>query len=147
LDEAELFFARQYQTNRFTEESWERMSREWRDQRIAIQNALHIIVCDQEAQVANLDDALKLISKAGILFEGLSAKGQRELLRLMVEKVVIGLEGQIARVDLRAPFGYLTRIIADTTDSKGHVRRSKNGNDGVGSVFAAGSIYGQLSAR
>lgn len=150
LDEAELFFARQYQAKRFSEENWERMAREWRDQRIAIQNALQVIMCDQEAQVASLDDALKLIAKAGILFEGLSPKGQQELLRLMVEKVVIRMNGQIVRVELRPPFAYLTRLIADitnTTVSKGNARTSRNGKNAVASASTGGSIYDQISSR
>jgi hypothetical protein len=149
LDEAELFFARQYQAQRFSEENWERMSREWRDQRIAIQNALQVITCDQQAQVASLDDALKLIAKAGILFKGLSPQGQRELLCLMVEKVVIGMEGQLTRVELRPPFGYLTRLITsdtDMTDSFGNAATSRNGKNGRRKPFSAGSIFIQFGA-
>ncbi|MHB8624616.1 MAG: recombinase family protein [Aggregatilineales bacterium] len=149
LDDAELFFARQYQRQRFSEENWERMAREWRDQRLAIQSALQVLTCDQAAQVANLDDALKLISKAGILYEGLSPEGQRELLRLMVEKVVLSSEGQIIRVELRAPFGYLSQLMAGTTgttDSNGNGQTPRNRKNVGKTTFAACSIFPKLSA-
>ncbi|MHB8628404.1 MAG: recombinase family protein [Aggregatilineales bacterium] len=146
LDDAELFFARQYQRQRFSEENWERMAREWRDQRLAIQSTLQLLTCDQEAQVANLDDALKLISKAGILYEGLSPEGQRELLRLIVEKVVLSPEGQIIRVELRAPFGYLSQLIEGTTVSNGNGQTPRNRKNVGNTTFAACSIFPNLSA-
>jgi hypothetical protein len=80
---------------------------------------------DPAAQIASLDDALTIIAKAGILYQGMSPEGQQALLRLMVEKIVISPEGQISRVNWQTPFGYLAQLIADnsgTTSSTGKAR-------------------------
>jgi hypothetical protein len=53
-----------------------------------------------------------VISKAGILFDKLERQGQRTLLQHMVKRVVINPEGQILRMELRAPFGYLHQLAA-----------------------------------
>ena len=132
IDDAELFFARQYQADKFSPENWERMSREWADQRVRVRAQLQSMNHDPAAQIASLDDALMIIAKAGILYQGMSPEGQQALLRLMVGKVVISPQGQIIRVEWQAPFGYLSRLIADnsgTTHSTGKargVRKTKN---------------------
>ena len=62
----------------------------------------------------------------------MSPEGQQALLRLMVEKIVISPQGQIIRVEWQAPFGYLSKLIADnsgTPHSTGKargVRKTKN---------------------
>lgn len=50
--------------------------------------------------------------KTGVLFEKLEPPGQRELLLHLVKKVVVSVEGQIVRIELRAPFGYLHELAA-----------------------------------
>jgi hypothetical protein len=145
IGDAELFFARQYQAQQFSEENWLRMSREWREQRTRIQAQLQVISCDPGATIASLDDALTVISKAGILYPGLTPAGQQEVLRLMVEKVVISPQGQVNRMELRTPFGYLTRLLADnseTTHSKGKLRTNvRNRKTKTSSGMSAGSSF------
>ena len=83
-----------------------------------------------EAHIASLDDALSLISKAGILFERLDKQGQRHLLQHMVERVVINPEGQVLRMVLRTPFSYLRGLIdsgrAGPATSSREARNHKN---------------------
>jgi len=93
--------------------------------------------------------ALNLIAKASILFEGLLPSGQRELLRLMVERVVISPKGQVVRVELKPPFGYLSRLMANTTDatnSKGVATGARNKEDVVVATSKTGSISKNSSA-
>ncbi len=66
-----------------------------------------------ETHIATLDDALRLIGKAGILFDRLSLKGQKDLMRHVVKRVVINPEGQVLRMELRPPFSYLHQLSAE----------------------------------
>lgn len=45
-----------------------------------------------------------------ILYETLSRSYQKELLRNVIERVVVSPDGEIARVDLLPPFAYLRDI-------------------------------------
>jgi hypothetical protein len=147
IDEAELFFARQYASQMFSEENWERMAREWRDQRVQIQSQLQALDQISAAQVANLDDAIALIANAGVLFPSLSLEGQRQLLQLMVEKVVIDVAGQVLRVELQAPFGYLNRLIRETaalTDDEREFEEDLGVKNKTSRGESAGSRSGKL---
>jgi hypothetical protein len=46
-----------------------------------------------------LDDALHIISKIGVLFRRLDAGSQKELLREIVERVVVDPSGKVIRVE------------------------------------------------
>src|SRR5471030_3032819 len=73
-----------------------------------------------QVQVATLDDALRLIAKAGILISRLPEQGQQDLLRHMVKRVVINPEGEIRRMELRTPFCYLQKL---ANEAKGLTER------------------------
>jgi DNA invertase Pin-like site-specific DNA recombinase len=110
LDEEELASARLHAKGKMSEEVWDTLWKGWQDQRRAIQATLRAIDDACEAHIASLDDALRLIAKAGILFEKLDKQGQRQLLQHMVERVVINPEGLVLRIELRTPFSYLRRL-------------------------------------
>src|SRR5512143_3045856 len=95
-----------------TDETWEALWREWQDQRSAIKATLEAMDRNCETHIATLDDALRLIGKAVILFERLPPQGQQDLLRHVVKRVVINPEGQVLRMELRPPFSYLHRLAA-----------------------------------
>jgi hypothetical protein len=63
-----------------------------------------------ESYIDDLDEALTIIAKLGILYETLSRGDQKELLRNVVERVVVNTEGEIERVDLLPPFAYLREV-------------------------------------
>ena len=63
----------------------------------------------QDYHINNLDVALRIIAKVGLLYNSLERSDQKELIRLMVEKVVVDAEGKV-RLELRAPFAYLYEI-------------------------------------
>jgi hypothetical protein len=132
------------QSGLVSEESLIQRLRELRDQRVNVQAQLQSLMCDQEAQIGGLDDALRLIAKAGILFRGLPPEGQRELLRLMVERVVLDPKGEIIRMELYPPFGYLARLITDTAEtarSTGTMNAALNGKTRTVEAEAAGSSF------
>jgi hypothetical protein len=96
-----------YATGKISEEAWDIKSREWRDRRLSIETAMEQMTSNFDEQLADLDAALKLIAKLGILYERLDQHTQRAVLKHVTERVVINLEGKIVRVDLRSPFAYL----------------------------------------
>lgn len=112
----EMTLMRFSQADLLSEENLMQRFAELRDQRLSVQAQLQLLTCESEAQIASLDDALTFIAKAGILYTGLTPAGQQDLLRLMVEQIMVSPEGQITHVKLHAPFGYLARLIADKTD-------------------------------
>jgi len=71
----------------------------------------------------------------GILYTTLSRSDQRELLRNVIERVVVNHEGEIARVDLLPPFSYL-RDVCDRV----------RGGEGVSSQTQAESKTDDASA-
>lgn len=110
IDAEEARVLRVYAAGMLTEDNWKDMWAEWQDKR----NKLHanLVLLDQkcESYIDNLDDALTLITKLGILYEMISRSDQKELLRNVIKRVVVNSEGEIARVDLRPPFAYLRDI-------------------------------------
>ena len=88
-----------------------------------------------KVQVATLDDALRLIAKAGILFARLPQQGQQDLLRHMVKRVVIYPEDQILRMELRTPFCYLQKLAKQAKGNTSAVA----GKSGTSKIGSAGS--------
>jgi DNA invertase Pin-like site-specific DNA recombinase len=111
LNDEELASARLHAKGKMSEEVWDILWKGWQDQRAAIQVNLQAIEESCEAHIASLDDALRLISKAGIQYEKLDQQARRRLLQHMVERVVINPEGRVLRIELRTPFSYLRDLI------------------------------------
>ena len=110
IDEEEARVLRVYAAGMLTEENWKDMWAEWQDKRNKLRANLELLEQKCESYIDDLDDALTLITKLGILYETLSRSDQKDLLRNVIERVVINPEGEIARVDLLPPFAYLRDI-------------------------------------
>lgn len=61
--------------------------------------------------IKGFEDALRLMTKLGILYFNVDQEKQRELLLHMVNRVVINSEGIIVRVELHPPFAYLRGLL------------------------------------
>jgi hypothetical protein len=83
---------------------------EWQDKRHKLRSSLDLHDQKCESYIDDLDQALTIIAKLGILYETLSRSDQKELLRNVVERVVVNIEGEIERVDLLSPFAYLQEV-------------------------------------
>jgi hypothetical protein len=129
-----------------SDETWDILWREWQDQRSAIKATLEAMDRNCEVHIATLDDALRLIAKAGILFDRLPQAGQQDLLRHVVKRVVISPEGQILRMELRTPFSYLYRLAAGTNGARGPKNGSGSRQNKTSGGRAAGSSYVSLGA-
>ena len=109
IDEEEARAVRLYASGKITEAIWDSLWREWQDKRHQIRYRIESLQERRETHIANLDSALEVISHVGIVYNTLSCDDQRELLRQMVEQVIIDLDGNVS-LKLRTPFAYLQDI-------------------------------------
>ena len=121
IDEEEVRMMRLYAAGKVTESLWDIQWREWQDRRSRIRMSLEGLEGQQQVYIQNLDAALKIIAQVGIVYNRLERSDQKELLRYMVERVIVDLAGKI-RLELRAPFAYLQ----DITDQIRHGAKAIN---------------------
>ena len=101
--------ARLLASGKISEEVWDDLWSEWQDRRNQASRALETLSLDHDTHVDNLEVALEIIARIGTLYNGLQRGDQKELLRHVVERVVVNPEGKI-HLELRAPFAYLKEL-------------------------------------
>ena len=109
VDEEEARTVRLFAAGKITEAIWDSLWREWQDRRNQLRCTLDSLQERQQTHIENLDAALQVISHVGIVYNELSRDDKRELLRQMVERVVVDSAGN-AKLELRTPFAYLHDI-------------------------------------
>lgn len=110
VDEEEARTARLYAAGKITERVWDNLWSEWQDRRRILQVNLKALQQKRAFHINNLDTALTIIAKVGILYGKLERSDQKDLLRQMVERVVVNPEGTIVRLELLPPFSYLRHV-------------------------------------
>jgi hypothetical protein len=100
VDEEESRTARLFASGKITERVWDNLWAEWQDRRRNLQSNLEALQQNHSYHVANLDAALNIIGKVGMLYNKLERSHQKDLLRQMIERVVVNSEGVIIRLDL-----------------------------------------------
>jgi hypothetical protein len=98
---------------------------EWQDRRRTIQMNLEALQQKRDYHIANLDAALTIIAKVGILYNKLERSDQKDLLRQMVERVVVNPERIIIRLELLPPFSYLRHVTERVQNSGGSAVEGK----------------------
>lgn len=136
VDEEEARMARLFASGKITEAIWDNLWAEWQDRRYKLRQSLETVQREEEFHINNLDTALGIIGKIGVLYNVLERSDQKELLRQVVERVIVNAEG-IVKLELRTPFAYLK----DLTDEIRSVRlregirpQMKNGRE-ISAVF------------
>lgn len=124
IDEEEVRMMRLYAAGKVTESLWDMQWQEWQDRRARIRQSLEGLEKQQQVYVESLDAALKIIAQVGILYNQLERSAQKDLLRYMVERVIIDAAGQI-RLELCAPFAYLQDIADRVRSGLGAGSRGK----------------------
>ncbi len=89
---------------------YEKLAREYEDERRRIERAIQAIQLDRKVYVANLDAALAIIAEITDLYVLHTPERQRDILKQMVSRVVINPEGRIIRIELKPPFNYLDEL-------------------------------------
>ncbi len=119
IDEEEARVLRLYAASMVTEDNWRNLWAEWQDKRNRLRASLELLDQKCESYIDDLDQALTILAKLGILYETLPCSDQKELLRNVVERVVVSTEGEIQRVDLLPPFAYLREVSQKVSGSEG----------------------------
>ena len=109
VDDEESRSLRLYAAGKITEAIWDSLWREWQDRRNQLRRSLNALQERQQTHIENLDMALQVISNVGIVYNELSRDDKRELLRQMIERVIVDSSGN-AKLKLRTPFTYLYDI-------------------------------------
>ncbi len=92
IKDEEARTARLFAAGKISDEVWEGMWFEWQDRRRLLQSSLDAMDRQYEHHIVNLDSALEIITRVGLLYNSLTRGDQKELLRLMVERVVVNPE-------------------------------------------------------
>lgn len=108
---------RLYAVGKLSDRVWDNLWQEWQDRRQTLRQALESVQMQNETHIQNLDDALTIIAKVGILYSRLERASQRKLLREMVAKVIVCPKGTILRMELLPPFAYLKDVITRVRQS------------------------------
>lgn len=123
VDEEESRAARLYAAGKISDEIWDGMWTEWQDRRKTIQRTLETMKHEQQVHVNNLDLALEIIAKIGTLYNQLERSHQKELLRQVVERVIVDDDGQVS-LELRTPFGYLNTLVDGIRREKPRIEKT-----------------------
>jgi DNA invertase Pin-like site-specific DNA recombinase len=107
IDEEEARALRLFAAGKITETVWDGLWREWQDRRQMLLDNLDACERASEFHIDNLDSALHIISKIGVLYQQLERQQQKQLLREIVQRIVVDVEGTVLRIDLLPPFAYL----------------------------------------
>jgi hypothetical protein len=67
---------------------------------------------EHQIHIDNLEAALQIIANIGTLYNGLQRSDKKELLRQVVERVIVNDDGNVT-LELRAPFDYLQTLVDD----------------------------------
>ncbi|GAB4526730.1 MAG: hypothetical protein OHK0046_43750 [Anaerolineae bacterium] len=134
VDEEEARAARLFATGKITEQVWDNLWAEWQDRRRTLRQNLESLQQKRTFHVDNLDAALTIVAKVGILYRKLERSEQKDLLRQMVERVVVDPEGTIIRLELLPPFSYLRHVTKRVQRNSGEavVEGKQNANVIVG---------------
>lgn len=145
VDVEETRAARLYAAGKISDEIWDALWTEWQDRRNQIRRTLETLDVEHELHVDNLETALQVIACIGTLYNKLSCKEQKELLREVVSRVVVNDKGRV-HLELRTPFAYLH----DLTNEIRHVKSKQQGsktemkNGGKDSAVSLGACSNQL---
>ena len=141
VDEEELRLMRLYAAGRVTEELWNIQWQEWQDRRARIRASLESLQHEQQIVIDSLDAALNIIGQVQTLYNRLERSEQKELLRYLVERVIIDPEGRI-RLELCAPFAYLNEI---TDQVRGNAHRMIKRANEKAAAHTSGLASGKCS--
>ncbi|MFW5709826.1 MAG: hypothetical protein ACOCX5_06375, partial [Chloroflexota bacterium] len=110
LEEKELNLWRGFTEHGMRPQVFEKLSREYEDERQRITAAIDLIQQEQGDVVDNLDAALTVISEIADRYAEHTPARQRDILKQMVKRVVINPEDRIIRMELKPPFNYLDTL-------------------------------------
>ncbi len=137
IDEEEARMARLLASGKISDAVWDSLWMEWQDRRQTIHRTLETMQQEHRVHIDNLDLALEIITRMGTLYNGLQRSDQKELLRQVVERVVVDDTRKVT-LELRTPFAYLKMLVDDirrvNTGTENTVERGREATKNAGSV-------------
>jgi hypothetical protein len=124
VKDKELNLWRAFTEHGMRAEMFEKLAREYQDEQDRITFALKAIQQENRETIANLDAALAVIAEIGARYERQDVERRRDILRQVVERVVIDAGGNVLRLELRHPFVYLHELAGDN-GNRGQVQRNR----------------------
>jgi DNA invertase Pin-like site-specific DNA recombinase len=104
-----------------SESNWRGLWLEWQDRKMKLASERDLLERSSEVYVSDLDQALMIISKVGILYKRLSTSEKKELVRNLVKRVVVDYVGRIIRVELLPPFAYIKSLNGASSENGGKI--------------------------
>jgi len=144
LEEKELNLWRAFTDHGMRPLIYEQLAKECQEERDKLTALMEALQAERAEQIENLDAALRIVAEIGSRFDKKSNEQQRAILLQMVERVVINPEGQMVRVEWKAPFSYLKGLNQD--DTSGEKKNLKTARKAKTSGVSAGSLPVSLSA-
>lgn len=118
LEEKEINLWRAFTEHGMRPQVYEKLSREYDDERKRIAAAIEFIKRENGEVVENLDAALAAIAEIADRYAEHTPQRQRDILKQMVKRVIIDPEGRIIRLELKPPFNYLETLAKGSADGK-----------------------------
>ncbi len=118
IEEKELNLWRAFTEHGMRPQIYETLSHEYEDERQRIEQALVLITKEHGQVVDNLDAALMVISQIADRYPKNTKYQQRDILKQMVNRIVINPEGRIIRIELKPPFNYLDDLVKGSTNDQ-----------------------------
>jgi thiol-disulfide isomerase/thioredoxin len=137
IDEEEARVLRLYASGMVSEEHWLNFWAEWNDKRRKLKQTIELNEEKYEQHIGNLDQALTIISNLSIIYKTLAFNDRKQVIRGIVERIVLRYDGMIARIDLQPPFSYLRDIHRQVREDKTDNRKTDEVNS-IGSTTISG---------
>ena len=106
-------------------ETFEKLAKEYQEEQDRITFALKAIQQENRETIANLDAALEVISEIGERYRRQDPQRQREILRQVVDRVVVDHRGKVRKLVLKPPFVYLHELAGGNGGQRQSKRSSK----------------------
>jgi DNA invertase Pin-like site-specific DNA recombinase len=139
LENKEVNLWRAFTEHGMRPQIFEKLAREYDNERRRIERTILAIQRDRKEYVANLDAALAIIAEIADRYILHTPERQRDILKQMVSRVVINPGGRIVRIELMPPFNYLDGLHhSGENDPRGQHPRPQNKRT---SDLDAGSLH------
>jgi hypothetical protein len=111
LKEEEARLGRLFITGKIGEGSYNQLRAEWQEKLRNLELNLADLERDASIHLDDLDAALALMAKMGVLYPRLDEKHRSTLLQILAKRIIVAPDGEIVDYELNSPFVYLRSIV------------------------------------
>lgn len=117
-----------------SEAIWEGMWKDWQTRRQTLQQQIRSLEHTDQVIVRHFDEALEVLHRLPELYDTLTAEEKRDLLRAVIDKIIVNPEGEVIGLSLHPPFGCLNLLSHELKKSSQELK--ENSTTGLsGAVF------------